>query len=79
MLGGTRYKGEGRYYLIDGKEPARTLPEVDDFLQKNRGRYRKLEILLYPESMASVTAPVTQLAELARRQGLSSSITRAVR
>jgi hypothetical protein len=79
MLGGTRYKGEGRYYLIDDKAPARTLAEVEDLLKMNKGRYGKLEILLYPESMASVTAPVTQLAELAKRQGLSLSITRAAR
>jgi hypothetical protein len=79
MLGGTRYKGEGRYYLIGGQEPARSLREVEDFLQKKQGRYHKLEILLYPDSVASVTAPVTELADLARRLGLSLSTTRAAR
>ena len=76
MLGGTGYKGEGRYYLIGGQEPARDLHEVEDFLQKKQGRFRRIEILIYPDSVASVSAPVTQLAELARRLGLSLSITR---
>ncbi len=79
MLGGSRYKGEGRYYLIGGQEPARDLREVEDFLQKKQGRYRRIEILIYPDSVASVSSPVTQLAELAQRRGLSLSITRAAR
>jgi hypothetical protein len=77
MLGGARYKGAGRYYLIGSQEPARDLHDVEDFLQKKQGRYRRLEILIYPDSVASVSAPVTQLAELARRRGFALSITRA--
>jgi len=76
MLGGSRYIGEGRYYLIRGKEPARTLQEVTELLQNNQGRFRKLEILIYPDSVAREHAATTQLAGLADRFGLSLSITR---
>jgi hypothetical protein len=79
MIGGDRYKkagGEGRYYLIGGKEPARTLEEVKELLQKNKGRYRKVEILIYPDSVASPHHAISQLEALAERMGLSRSITK---
>jgi len=79
MLGGERYKGEGRFYLVRSKEPARTLQEVSELLQKNKGRYRKLEILIYPDSVAREHPAITQLAGLADRLGLTLSITRLAR
>ena len=79
MLGGERYKGEGRYYLVEGKAPPRTLDELTDLLKRNRGRYRKLEILIYPDSVAREHPATSQLAGLANRFGLSLSITRTTR
>jgi hypothetical protein len=76
MLGVNGYKGERRFYLIGGKEPARTLQEVTELLQKNQGRYRKLEILIYPDSVAREHPATSQLAGLADRFGMSLSITR---
>jgi hypothetical protein len=79
MLGGSRYKGEERFYLIQGKPPARTLQEIRDLLQKNPQRYRKLEILIYPDSVAVEHPATSRLEDLARQLGLSLSITRISR
>ncbi len=36
VIGGKRYQGDGRYYLIKRREPAVALAEVEDYLQKNQ-------------------------------------------
>jgi hypothetical protein len=79
LLGGSRYPGEGRYYLIGGKEPARTLDEVAAYLKNNPERYRRVEIVLYPDSVAGAHPATTRLQELVERQGLLLSVTRAAR
>jgi hypothetical protein len=79
MLGGSRYKGEQRYYLVDGKQPARTLVEVKEYLKTNKGRYRRLEIVIYPDSVAREHQATTRLEELAQREGLLLSVSRATR
>jgi hypothetical protein len=63
LLGGQRYKGDERYYLIERKEPARTLAEVDEFLQKNPGKYKMVQIVLTPESVFEEHRAVTSLRE----------------
>jgi hypothetical protein len=72
LLGGSRYKKDRRYYLVDGREPAKTLDEVEESLKRNKGRYRKLEIVITPESVASVHPAVTGLEELAQQHHLTS-------
>jgi hypothetical protein len=79
MLGGGRYKGEGRYYLIQGKQSARNLEEVETLLKQNKGRYRKLEIVIYPDSVAAEHPATTRLSEQANQYGLLLSISRADR
>jgi len=38
LVGGTRYQGEGRLYLINRRQPAVNLAEVDDHIKKNKER-----------------------------------------
>jgi hypothetical protein len=79
MLGGPRYKGEMRYYQLEGKEPAQTLEEVEEYLKKNKGRYRRVEIVLYPDSIASEHPEIARFRQLVERYGLLLSISRATR
>jgi hypothetical protein len=44
LLGGERYKHDGRYYLIDRKEPAVAKEQVEDLLKAEPG---KLEVQLF--------------------------------
>jgi hypothetical protein len=76
MLGGDRYPGEGRYYLIQGKMPAQTLEEVESILKQDRGRYHKMEIVIYLDSVAEDHQAVSWLRSLAARYDLSLTTTR---
>jgi hypothetical protein len=69
----SQYKGGERYYLIDGKEPAKTLAEVEDVLKKGEGRWRQLQIITTEHSTAARGgAPVRDLQNLANRYRLPS-------
>jgi hypothetical protein len=65
VLGGQRYKGDRRWYILEGKEPARTLAEVDEFLENNRDKYKTLYIILRPDSAAQEHPAVKSLQERA--------------
>ncbi len=45
------YKKDNRWYLIEAKEPARTLGEVEDYLKRNKAHLEKLEIIIYGNSV----------------------------
>jgi hypothetical protein len=67
----------GKYYLIEGKEPARTLEEVRDYLQETRGKWGKLEIRAYFNSMEPehpIHRPVQKLQKLASEFKLESTV-----
>jgi hypothetical protein len=44
LLGGERYKGDGKYYLIDRKEPAVAKEQVEELLKRDPS---KLEVQLF--------------------------------
>jgi hypothetical protein len=66
LLGGDRYKGDDRFYLIDGKEPAVTLKEVERLFQDNKGGLR-VEIILTRDSVGEKHGAVTRLQSLANK------------
>lgn len=37
LLGGPRYPGGGKYYLLDRREPPRTLDEIEAYLKRRKG------------------------------------------
>jgi hypothetical protein len=67
-------KDSERYYLIQGQEPPKTLKDVQELLQKDKGRWSRLEILIHPDSPARGSAPVQQLTRVAEKAGLSWNI-----
>lgn len=68
LLGGTRYKRDERYYLLDRKEPAKTLPEVDDYLKENAGKYKIVHVILTKESVSEEDPAVSRLQRLAQQK-----------
>jgi hypothetical protein len=58
------YKGDDRYYLLQGKEPAQTLKEVEDYLAKRRKKLELVEIIVYANSVAAAKPPVKDLVKL---------------
>jgi hypothetical protein len=67
-----RYKGGRRYYLIDGKEPGVTAEELEAMLEKEKGRWDRLEIITYRNSMSEEYGAEKRLQELADRHNLTS-------
>lgn len=68
LLGGARYKNDERYYLLDRKEPAKTLADVDEFLQQNPGRYKIVHLVLTRDSVFEEHPAVTRLQRLAQQK-----------
>jgi hypothetical protein len=49
LVGGTRYQGNGRFYLINRREPAVVLEEVEDYFKKHQERLAEyVTIVLTP-------------------------------
>jgi len=62
LIGGTRYRGDGRFYLMQGKEPVLNLEEVDDYFKKNKDRLAEyVTIVLTPDSVAPQHGAVLRL------------------
>jgi hypothetical protein len=71
LIASASYKPEsGRWYLIDGKEPARTLAEVEAYLREHKDRVKRVDILLPASSVEPGHRAVTDLKALAERNGL---------
>lgn len=68
LLGGSDYKGDDRYYLIGRKEPAKTLPEVDEYLAASKDKFRIVHVVLLPHSVAEQTLAVTRLQSLVQQK-----------
>lgn len=70
MLGGDRYKGDERFYLIEGEKTPRTLSELTEALQALRDKkpnLKKLEIVIYDKgSVAEGHEAVRALQQRAR-------------
>ena len=66
LIGGARYKGEGKYYLIDRKEPAVARDEVENLLKSDP---TKLEIqLLFTSQSVHVEHPAAEAIRTLARQ-----------
>lgn len=63
LLGGAKYKGDQRFYLIGRSEPARTIAEVEDVL-KQRQDSVVVHIILTDESVASQHEAVHRLRKV---------------
>src|SRR5438105_3154266 len=74
LLGGSRYKGEGRYYVVQGKPPARTLKEIEALLKAGKERLGKLEIVIRPDSVSRSHPATTRLQQLADEYGLATVV-----
>jgi hypothetical protein len=65
MIVSKEYEGGGKYYLIQRKGPAKTLPEVRDFLHRNKNRIGRLEIIIFANSVTRESPVVQRLQQLA--------------
>ena len=75
LLGGKRYKGEGRFYLLHRKEPAATLKEVQKYFQENKDLEVHIILRTAPEmSVSQSTGTVIRLRELADKYGIPNWI-----
>lgn len=64
-----------KYYLIDAKEPARTLGEVEAILKQNKGKWARMNIIVYGNSFPPEGDIVVQpLVHLAERYKITHSI-----
>ena len=57
-----------RWYLIDGKEPARPLAEVGAYLKQHKDRVKRVDILIPASSVDPGHHAVTDLETLVQRQ-----------
>jgi len=75
LLGGERYKGEERFYLLHRKEPAATLKEVQKYFQENKDLEVHIILRTAPEmSVSESTGTVIRLRKLADKYGIPNRI-----
>jgi hypothetical protein len=72
LLGGDRYKGDGRFYLLHRREPAVTLKDVEKYFQEHRGQL-EVRIILTPESVGESHGAVERLRALADKYDLPNT------
>jgi len=66
LLGGDRYKGDNRFFLLHRKEPALTLKDIDKYFQENKDLEVHIIIRTAPEMSVSEHSPtVSRLRNLA--------------
>ena len=62
LIGGKRYRDDGRYYLINRREPEVALEDVEDYLKKNKDRLAEyVTIVLTPTSVDAQHGAVLRL------------------
>jgi hypothetical protein len=74
LLGGKRYPGEGRYYLIKSEPPPRTLGEVEEHV-KDKSDKLLVHVLITDESVAASHPAVARLRELLQRHQIPELLT----
>ena len=63
LIGGKRYRGDGRYYLINRREPVVTLEEVEKYLRENAAHLAEyVTIVLAPTSVDAQHGAVLRLS-----------------
>ncbi|MCI0685606.1 MAG: hypothetical protein L0Y71_26205 [Gemmataceae bacterium] len=76
LLGGKRYPGEGRYYLLKSEPPPRTLGEVEEHVKDKADKF-VVHVLITDESVAASHPAVGRLHDLLQRYGLPTVQPRA--
>jgi hypothetical protein len=69
LIGGDRYKGDGKFYLLDRKQPPVTLGEVKKLFESNKGRL-DVRIIVTRESVGDSHPAFQQLRSAADRYGI---------
>jgi hypothetical protein len=71
LLGGERYKGDQRFFLLKRREPAVTFKEVEQYFQDNKNLEVHIIIRTAPEMSVSENSPtVRRLRTLAGKFGI---------
>ena len=71
MIPSNEYKqGSERYYLINGKEPARTLAEVEEYVKLHKESVDRLRLIIPANGPDPGNPAVRNLEKLAQRNGL---------
>ncbi|MCC6421429.1 MAG: hypothetical protein IT429_24695 [Gemmataceae bacterium] len=65
MIPSAQYQGDGRYYLIGGKEPPRSLAQVKEYLEEHKKQVRTVEIVIYRNTPGQGHLAVKALQKLA--------------
>lgn len=72
-----RYAKDNEHcYLIQQKEPPKTIEEVDAFLQETKGKWKLMVIIIYSNSLNYKDEPVKRLEQAASKYGLNTIIPR---
>lgn len=71
LLGGARYPGDGKYYLVERKAPPLTLSEVEAKLKSTTGE-REIHLIFTSESVGARHAAAQRLRDLAQTLGHKS-------
>src|SRR5262249_45285733 len=71
MIASKRYEDDERFYLLKGQEPPRTLGEIEKYIQANKGRLQKVDIVIYPDSVSRLHYAVTALRKVITDAGLT--------
>ena len=66
LIGGDRYAGEGKYYLLGRKDPPLTLPQVEEALKKNQAK-TELHVIFTSEGVGPSHNAAVRLRELAQK------------
>ncbi len=76
VLGGKRYPGDGRYYLLRGTGKAMTLPEVEAYFKEHAKKSKLLlHVIVTQDSPDNAITGVTEaLTELANRYQIPSLV-----
>jgi hypothetical protein len=73
VLGGDRYPGEDRYYLLKATNKAMTLGEIDAYFKENADRI-ELHVIITDDSVAKGVGIREDLIDRANRHGIPSLI-----
>lgn len=66
--------GSPKFYLVDKREPPRTLEDVEKLLKDNSQKWKRMDIILYKTSPPAQDPIVTSLMDVARRHGLTPAV-----
>lgn len=69
LVGGANFKGEGRFYLVERRPPAKTLEEVETLIREQAGNL-EVHLVFTDESVGEKNPPVGLLCDVLQRHGV---------